>query len=350
MGFLENVYFGNSLSHYFLAIAIILLSIIVGKIAYWIFKNIFHVITKKTETKLDDVIAEALENPVVFFIFYLGFNYAYRMLYFSARAEAVFKNISFILLVINIAWVVINIIDGLIKEYFVRIAEKTKSELDNQLLPVIRTMVKVIIIIIAAISVLDNMGFDIASLLAGLGIGGLAFALAAQDTLKNFFGGVAVFADKPFKVGDRIKLDDVRDGFVKEIGVRSTKIETFDGTYIIVPNGMIANSILENVSKEKSRRIKMILDVEYGTSTSKLEKGMNIVKDIIKKNKKVSDNSFVTFDSFGDSSLKIQIIYWITDLENILQIKNDINIEIKKRFEKEKIAFAFPSSTIYLRK
>jgi len=351
MGFLETAYFGNTIGKYLVAIAVILLSIVVGKIAYWIFANILKVLTKKTKTNLDDIIVEALNNPVVFFIFYVGFNYAYRMLYLSERAGVIFKNISIILLAINISWAVINLVDALIREYFAKIAEKTKTDMDDQLLPVIRSIVKIVIIIIASIAVLDNMGFDIASLLAGLGIGGLAFALAAQDTLKNFFGGVAVFTDKPFKVGDRIKLDDVRDGFVREIGVRSTKIETFDGTHIIVPNGMIANSILENVSREKARRVKITLGLDYSTSDSKLEKAIFIIKEIIKKNKLTDKETFnVTFDSFGDSTLNVVVIYWITDVSKVMDVKHEINVEIKKKFEKEKISFAFPTSTIYLKK
>lgn len=350
MSFLDATYYGNTVGKYLVALAIIIGGIIAGKIAYWLVGNVIKAFTKKTKTNLDDIIVNSLNNPVVFFIFYLSFNYAYRMLYLSARAETICKNISFILFAINVAWFVMNLVDALIKEYFVRIAEKTKSDLDNQLLPVIRTIVKILIIVIATISILDNMGFDIASLLAGLGIGGLAFALAAQDTLKNFFGGVAVFTDKPFKVGDRIKLDDSRNGFVREIGVRSTKLETFDGTYIVVPNSLISNTILENISKEKARRIRMILNIEYGTSSEKLEKAINIVKEIIKKNKDTDDTSVVTFDNFGNSSLDVQVIYWIKDLNKISEVKNDINFEIKRKFDRDKINFAFPSSTVYLKK
>ncbi|MGV8162923.1 MAG: mechanosensitive ion channel family protein [Candidatus Nanoarchaeia archaeon] len=353
MGFFEVVWYGNTIGKYLVAIAIIILSVVAGKIAYWIFANILKALTKKTETKLDDIIVDSLNNPVVFFIFYVGFNYAYRLLYLSERALAVCKNISFILLAINISWIVLNLVDAFIREYFQRVAEKTKSDLDNQLLPVIRTVVRIIIVVIAIISILDNMGFDIASLLAGLGIGGLAFALAAQDTLKNFFGGVAVFADKPFKVGDRIKLDDTRDGFVREIGVRTTKLETFDGTFIIVPNARIADTVLENISREKSRRIKFNLGLEYGTSDAKLVKAIDIVKEIIKKHKLTDhnpDNIIVTFDKFGDSSLDLLVIYFITDISKVAAVKHDINSEIKKKFEKQKISFAFPSRTIYLKK
>ncbi len=350
MVLLDTVYFGNTLLKYLIALGILAGSIILGKILYWVITNIVKIFTQKTETKLDDILISSLQGPAVFFIFYTGFNVAYRTLSLTDNVLKVFSNISYIMFAINVSWLLMNFVDSIIKEYFARIAAKTKSDLDDQILPVVRTLVKTIIVIIAIISILDNMGFDIASLLAGLGIGGLAFALAAQDTLKNFFGGITVFADKPFKVGDRIKLDDQRDGFVKTIGVRSTVLETFDGTQIIVPNARIADTILENISREQARRIKTTIGVEYGTSMKKMEEAIKIIKEIILKNKDTDDKSFVTFDSFGDSTLNIQVIYWIKNKDNILTAKHAINMEIKKQFEKAKINMAFPTRTLYLKK
>ncbi len=351
MGFLQYELWGNTLGRYAIFLGILVLSFIAGKIVYWLFSNILTALTKKTETKLDDILVEALNSPIVFFVMYGGFHIAYRTLVLGARALTVFGNISFILLMIGITWTVINVIDGLIKEYFTRPNEEGTVDMNTQILPVIRTLVRVVLIIIGILVVLSNMGFDIASILAGLGIGGLAFALAAQDTLKNFFGGVAVFADKPFKVGDRIKLDDARDGFVKEVGMRSTKIETFDGTFIIIPNAKIADSILENVSKEKARRVKMVLGLEYDTSNEKIERAIEIIKTVVKKHKNTGkDNMSVTFDKFGDDALELLVIYWITDIPKTLAIKNDINLEIKKKFEKEKINFAFHTQTVHLKK
>lgn len=350
MAIFSTVYFGNTILSYLIALAIIAGSIIAGKILYWIISTFVKAFTQKTKTDLDDILIEALQGPAIFFLFYIGFNYAYGTLSFPEHVLTVFKNISYIILAINISWLLMNIVDTIIRAYFSRVAARTKTDLDDHLLPVIRTLVKVIIIAIAIISILDNMGFDIASLLAGLGIGGLAFALAAQDTLKNLFGGITLFADKPFKIGDRIKLDDQRDGFVKKIGVRSTILETFDGTQIIVPNAKIADTILENVSREQARRVKMIIGVEYGTSMKKMDEAIKIIKDIVLKNKDTDDKSFVIFDGFGDSSLNILVIYWIKNLDNILDAKHNINMDIKKKFEKAKIEMAFPTRTLYMKK
>lgn len=350
MLFLETVYFGNTMLQYIIALSIIAASIIAGKIVYWIIANFVKVFTAKTKTMLDDILIEALQGPLLFFIFYISYNYAYKTLSFPEATMQVFVNISYILLAINVSWLIMNIVDAIIREYFQRIAAKTKTELDDQLLPILRTLVKVIIVAIAIISILDNMGFDIASLLAGLGIGGLAFALAAQDTLKNLFGGFTVFGDKPFKVGDRIKVGTEIDGYVREIGVRSTKVETFDGTKIVVPNSKIVDSVLENVSAEKARRIRMVIGVEYGTTSKQLKKAIEIIKDVILKNEDTDDKSIVTFNEFGDSSLNIQVIYWIKNLSNILMAKHNVNTAIKERFDKAGINFAFPSRTLYIRK
>jgi MscS family membrane protein len=268
----------------------------------------------------------------------------------SESVEVFFGKVAFILLVINITWIVRNLVNAFVLNYFEKIAAKTESDLDDQLLPIVKILINFIIFAIAIIYIVDNMGYDIASLVAGLGIGGLAFALAAQDTLKNLFGGFTVFADKPFKVGDRVKIDEQRDGFIREIGVRSTKMETFDGTKIVVPNSVLVNSIVENVSAEKARRVKIMLGLEYNTSSAKLEKACDILKDIVKKNKNTEDRVFVVFKEFADSSLNIQLTYYISNLDRILDTQHEINMEIKKRFDKEKLSFAYPSRTVYMKK
>lgn len=350
MSILSQVYLGNTILQYLIAFAILAGGIIIGRIFYWLFRNVFKAFTVKTKSHIDDLLVEALKGPVVFFIFYLGYNYAYRTLTFSEGTMVFFGKVAFILVIINITWLVRNIINMFILNYFEKIASKTESVLDDQLMPVIKVLVNFVVFAIAIIYIIDNLGYDIGSLIAGLGIGGLAFALAAQDTLKNLFGGFTVFADKPFKVGDRVRIDELRDGFIREIGVRSTKMETFDGTKIIVPNSVIVNSILENVSAERARRIKVILGIDYNTSADKLQKACNILEEIIKKNKKTDDKSLVSFKEFGASSLNIQLIYWIKDLDKILETQHEINMEIKKRFDKEKLSFAFPTQTVYLKK
>lgn len=348
--FLNMTFFGNTLLQYFIFFGILALSIILGKIAYYVITNFIKVFTKKTETVADDMLIEVAEHPAIFLIFIIGFYIAYKYLTLSLEIEKTFFNIVLVMLIFTMTWFFTRLIDGIIKYYLVPFSQKTQTDLDDALIPILRRLSKIVLIFIAAIIVLDKFGYNVTSLVAGLGIGGLAVALAAQETLSNVFGGITILTDKPFSLGDRVKVAGT-EGFVKEIGMRSTKITTLDGSELVVPNSNIAKDIIENVAREKERRVKLVLGVEYNTPTKKLEKAVDIIKKIVLDEKGTKkEECMVFFDEFAESSLNIVVIYWITDLKRIFEVKSAINFKIKQAFEKEKIEFAFPTRTIYTKR
>lgn len=349
MTFLESVLWGNTCYQYLILLISIILGIAIGKAFYWISTKFIKIFTSKTKTKFDDIIIENLEKPVIFIVILGGFYYGINQLTLSAKVHEFLSQVFLVLLTLSITWVIINLVDSFIENYLKPAAKKTKSDFDDQLIPIIRKLIKIVLWIFIIIMLLKRFGIDISALLTGVGIGGLAFAFAAKDLLANLFGGVAILTDKPFKVGDRIKVGD-NDGFIIEIGLRTTRMRTFDGTQIVIPNSKIADSVLENVSREKARRIKTTIGVEYGTPQKKMLEAEKILKDIIKKNKKTDNDSLITFNEFGESALEIMIIYWIKDLNNILAAKHEINLAIKERFEKAGIEMAFPTRTIYMAK
>lgn len=348
--FLNMIFFGNTLLQYFIFFGILALSIILGKIAYYVITNFIKVFTKKTETVADDMLIEVAEHPAIFLIFIIGFYIAYKYLTLSLEIEKTFFNIVLVMLIFTMTWFFTRLIDGIIKYYLVPFSQKTQTDLDDALIPILRRLSKIVLIFIAAIIVLDKFGYNVTSLVAGLGIGGLAVALAAQETLSNVFGGITILTDKPFSLGDRVKVAGT-EGFVKEIGMRSTKITTLDGSELVVPNSNIAKDIIENVAREKERRVKLVLGVEYNTPTKKLEKAVDIIKKIVLDEKGTKkEECMVFFDEFAESSLNIVVIYWITDLKRIFEVKSAINFKIKQAFEKEKIEFAFPTRTVYTKR
>ncbi len=346
---LEMTFFGNTLLQYLIFFGIISGAIVIGKIAYYLIKNFVKVLTKKTQTVADDMLIEVCEHPGIFLIFIVGFYIAYKTLTLTEDIEHTFFNIVLVMLIINLTWFFTRLIDGLIKYYLVPFSQKTQTDLDDALIPILRRMSKIVLILIAAIIVLDKFGYNVASLVAGLGIGGLAVALAAQETLSNVFGGVTILTDKPFSLGDRIKVSG-NDGFVKEIGMRSTKIRTLDGSELVVPNATIAKEIIENVTREKARRVKLTLGLVYETDLKKLKKAMEIVKKIVVDQEGVQDNCDVFFDQFADFSLNVVVVYWVTDIPKIFELKSAINLKIKETFEKEGLEFAYPTRVIYNKK
>jgi len=346
---LSTSIFGNNVLQYIYFIGLLLLTLIVAKIVYLLFTKVFRLLAKKTKSKLDDLLIIALQKPVLFGIFIGGLHYSRTVFILTEKMNTIYSQTIEILVILAVTWFIQKFIDALLVNYIRPLTQKSSSKTDNTIYPLAKKTVTFIIYAIAFVLIIQTMGFQVTGLVAGLGIGGLAFALAAKDILANLFGGAAIISDKPFKIGDRIKVDSY-DGFVSKIGLRSTVLTTFSGTNIILPNSKVADNYIENISREDARRVKFILGVEYSTSSTKLEKAKKILADIIKKNSSTDDKSLVHFKEFGPSSLDLQLIYWIKDLDNILGAQDEVNFAIKKAFEKEKIEFAYPSQTVYVKK
>ncbi len=346
---LSTTFWENSILQWLIFIGILIGAFFAIKLLYFLFSKIFKVLTAKTTSLLDDFLVDALQGPLVFAVVLGALHFGKEVLLFGAAANTLYGKLFGTLVAIDITWLLVRITNVLLAHFVQPLTKKTKIPLNNTSYPVLKRLINFFIYLLAIVVIIQNLGFQVGSLLAGLGIGGLAFALAAQDILGNMFGGIALITDKPFKVGDRILVDD-RDGFVKKIGLRTTTLETFDGTTIVLPNKKIADSTLENISQEPTRRTKIVLGVEYTTSTKKLQQAKKLLASIIKKNVSTTDKSLIHFVAFGPSSLDIQLIYWIKDLNNILGARDEVNFAIKEAFEKANIEFAYPSQTIYVKK
>jgi len=348
---LSTSFFGNTFPQYAVFFGLIALAVLAGKVVTWLSKNILHAFASKTETKIDDVAVSILEGPVLFTIFIIAFHFSRSVLSISDATHAVLDQIIIILIILDVAWYLIKLFAGFITHYLQPLATKSETDLDDQLLPIAKRLGNIVILLIAVIMVLDRVGVNVTSLVAGLGIGGLAFALAAQDLLGNLFGGVAILADKPFKLGDRIKIDAV-DGTVREIGLRTTRVETAGGTIVILPNRRVVDSILENVSNEKTRRMVLDLGLEYRTSTKQIAQAKRIIREHVKRIKGVEDECTLALAGFADSAIMLKVIYRINKkgLERYWDVQDELLGAIKRDFEKARIGFAYPTRTIYVKR
>lgn len=345
--FFSKEFYGNTIQNYAIAFGIILAGLIAGKLLYWISKKFISKLTKRTKTKLDDIIVDKVEEPVVFGLV-LGTAWwaLTSRLTYSDGGEFIGHIFSF-LIVLNVTWLVARLSDALIEEYVVPMTEKTESDLDDQLLPIFRKGLRIIIWTLGVIVALNNAGYDVGAVIAGLGIGGLAFALAAQDTVKNFFGGIMIFADKPFQIGERIQIGDI-DGFVREIGIRSTRIETLAGRMVTVPNSMFSDDAVENVDKEPTRKITLNLGLTYDTNADQMEEAIALLREIAKAHSDlIEEEVFISFNSFGDFSLGILFIYFIKKEADILETQTKMNLMILRKFTEHGLDMAFPTQTVY---
>lgn len=347
---LNSIFYGNTVQEWAISLFIILGAFIVGKVVYWAFGNVIKVVTKRTKNKLDDILVDMIEEPVMFAIILAGAWYAISLLTFSETIFTWIKHIYNVLVVLNVTWFISRFFEAVYENYIVPLAEKTETDFDDQLLPLVRKGVKTIVWILGIIIALDNAGYNVGALLAGLGIGGIAIAMAAKDTISNFFGGITIFTDKPFKVKDRIRISSY-DGTVQEIGLRSTRLKTLDGTQVTIPNSMFAESPVENITREPARKIVLLLGLTYDTKPKDMQKAIKILDAIAKKHhESITEDYKIAFTDFGDFSLGIKFIYYIKKSAEILETQSSMNLHILEQFNKSRLSFAFPTQTIELKR
>ena len=345
MEVLHQEFYGNSILNWAIAVGILILSFVVVKMLYWIFSNVIRRLTSKTKTNLDDVLIDKLEKPLTYLVLILGYWISIHYLVFKEEVELVLENVAYFLLVIDVTAILSRIVDALITEIIMPISEKSDSSFDNQLIPVIQKGVRSIIWILGIIIGLDNIGFDITAMIAGLGIGGLALALAAQDSVKNIFAGIMIFLDKPFRIKDRIQVDGF-DGIVEEVGLRSTRLRTLEGRIVTIPNSRFTDNSVTNVTSQPTLKVKLNLGLTYDTDEVQMQKAIDILEDIVKNQEAITDDYAAGFNGFGDFSLNILFIYYVKPDSHWLDTQTLVNKEILRRFNKEGLEFAFPPQTI----
>ena len=271
-------------------------------------------------------------------------------LHYFALPEAVASIASRLLLALltaTVAFVLVKLVDVFIAFLRPRVAE-SESRLDDQLLPVLSGALKAFILVIVAVLILQNSGYNVSGLLAGLGLGGLAVALALQPTLANVFAAITLFVDRPFHVGDGVSVAGV-SGSIESIGLRSTRMRTPEGTLVTLPNSTIVNAHIDNLQVRPTRRTNFTIGVTYDTSSEKLKKSVAILRDVMDQHAG-TETSRAHFKSYGESALILDVAHWCKylDYSEYLSCIEEINFEIKRRFEDEDIEMAYPTQTVHL--
>ncbi len=348
--FLSTVILGNSIQQLLIAVAYIVGGFFVAKIIFFILKKIIKGFVSKSKSQLDDIIFTTMHRPLLIGIVVIGFYLGVEQLSIGDKLRSVNDKLYHIIIILMITWFLVRLIRALLDKYIKKLVLKTESTYDDQLMPVIKQLVFIAIWSMGIIISLNYAGYNVSALVAGLGIGGLAFALAAKDYIENIFGGMSVFTDKPFQTKDRIRIDGF-DGTVEEIGIRRSRIRTLGGTLVTIPNAKFIHNSVENVALELTRKIVLQLGLTYDTSSDKMEMALEILRDINAENQELVTEEAVTFFAgFGASSLDITFIYYIRKGADIAKTQSVMNLEILKRFEAADLEFAFPTQTVHLAK
>ena len=341
---LDLIILGNSITAWLIALAYVVGSIIVARIVYAIFSKVVKKYTASTVNDLDDKIADQIEEPISLAFVLLGFWLAYSHLVFEGSGETI-GQVFQIAFVLDLTWLVSRVLDSIVESLLLRSATLSKSSMINQIGPILRKTVRSVVWILGVITAMNNAGFDVGAMLAGVGIGGLAMAMAAKDFVANIFGGITIFVDKQFKVGDRIVVDGI-DGTVQEIGIRSSRLITLQGRMVTIPNNSFTNSPVENITTEPSRKVSITLGLTYDTSPEKVQLAVSILKEIVGNHSDTENDFTVWFSSFGDFSLNVSCTYYINKIGHWADTPGEINMQILEKFNAEKLDFAFPTQTI----
>ncbi len=353
---------GNAIWRFAAVLVVVLFTLAAGRIVQFILYGIANRREKKKGTTALTLFIRALPKPLYVAVFALGLHLCKLPLVFNDETgirTAIGDNwarIAQAVGAIAMAYALYRLVD--VMEYYLnRIVQRSETKLDDMLVPVVRKSLRITIAIIAALLIAENiMGADrIKSLLFSAGIGGIAIALAAKETIANFFGSITIFADRPFQIDEYVKIDG-HFGPVEDVGFRSTRIRTLEGHLVTVPNSIIANSIVENVGKRPFIRRTSDITITYDSGHQKAQRAVEIIKDILSGVPEVNTDADrpprVFFDKFNNCSLNIYMSYWVkpADYWIFKDVNQRVNLEMMKRFEAEGIEFAFPTQTLYVKK
>lgn len=330
----------------------LVLAILIGLILKTVVRHslgIIKLFVSKAKVQFINNMLEAALGPSGYIIATVFWFVSLNFLKFEGETLAIFNVILKVFLSANIIWLSYRI-TGVLSDVFTEFASKTESTLDDHLVPLLSKTLKIFVVIFGILFTAQNLGFNVMSLIAGLGIGGLAFALAAKDTVANFFGSLMVLFDSPFQVGDWIVIKD-SEGTVEEIGFRSTRVRTFYNSLISIPNSELMSAAIDNMGRRQYRRVLAKLGVTYDTSPEKMEAFLEGIKNIIKANPHTRKDYFhVVFNEFGDSGLIVMVYFFlkVPDWSNELVEKQNVFLEIMRLAKELKVEFAFPTQTLHV--
>lgn len=333
----------------FLALLVIV-GIILRKLVIHIIVTWVRRVTKRLAFGWIDQVASRADKPVGTLVVAAVLAVGVPVIGLPAQFEFVIQLATRSLAAYSVVWLCYRLVD-VVSDVMEERAAKTTSKLDDQLVPIIRKSLKVFFVVIGAIFILQNLDVDVGSLLAGLGLGGLAFALAAKDTVANFFGSVMIFVDKPFQIGDWVKMPGDIEGTVEEVGFRTSRIRTFYNSVITVPNANVTNTPIDNLGARRYRRYRTTLGLTYDTPPEKIEAFCEGLRATILATPGMRKDYFmVEFQDFGPCSLDVLLycFFEVPDWQTELRTRSHLNLSILRLAKRLGVSFAFPTQTLHL--
>ncbi|MEE2829322.1 MAG: mechanosensitive ion channel family protein [Myxococcota bacterium] len=328
-------------------IAVLLLALVLGKLSEWVIIGSLRKLFQRLVGNWDKVFEQRLLRRFNLLVTASITSILLPSLTLGVRLNQALLFAAKLIISIAAVMIVTGLLD-LLFDSWLRRASKTNTKMDDQLIPLLRRAAKTVAYVVGILFILQNLDIDVGSVLAGLGIGGLAFALAAKDTLANLFGSLTIFTDRPFQIGDWVVVNGI-EGTVEEVGFRATRIRTFYDSVVTVPNSAVADGAIDNMGKRRYRRFKTTLGLTYDTSADQMQAFVEGVRaSILASPYTRSDSYEVHFNSMGDFSLNV-LVYAFFDVETWreeLQGKHNLMLEWMRLAEELGLSFAYPTQSI----
>lgn len=339
---------GNTAIHYAISAVFIVGAILLRRFLTTIFFNQLKKLAAKTETTLDDKLLPALESPVATFVMVTGIFAALKVLKLSETADHSIAAGSTVAFSMVIFWGLLRAFDAII-DHAAEIA-KVKQMGIAAFMPWIKKSLIAVFVVVGTLMIVQSLGYNVSTILQGLGIGGLAFALAAQDTIANLFGSLVVAIDQPFKIGETVKIG-THTGTVEDIGLRSTKIRLIDKSLVVMPNKLVSSEAIVNLSRSTQRRVEQVVGLTYDTTPDQLAVIVEDFRGILLADAEVDPTSvMVFFRDLSASSLDVWVVYASreADLKEGFALKQRMNLAIMRAVAARRLSFAYPTSVMHL--
>ena len=348
---MEEPFLGIPRWQYAASVVYLILAFYLSRALDWFIQNRLKHWGAKTLTEWDDILVKLADGPVkaitLVFLIHIGLE-----LYdWPSWLEINLSRLSLIVGAVALTFIALRVIDLAIAAWRRQPKQGGDVAFNDQFVLLIGKLLKAVLILITSLTLLGNLGVDITAILGSVSVLGLAFGLAAQDSVANLFGAVAVFVDKPFKVGDRIKVGSDVDGVVEAMGLRATQVRNADGFLITLPNKSVGNNTVINVSARPSIRTVLNYGLTYDTPAHRIDFAANLLRSIFTAHS-LTGECQVTFNRFDASALNIEVNHQCLtrDLPTYQAALHGLNLQVKERFDAEKLEFAFPTQTVFLKK
>lgn len=341
---------GVPLWEYLATLAYLLLAVAVAKAIDVLVKTRLRAWASRTETQWDDVLVGLADGPVKAVVLVVLINVGLQLFDWPREVQAYVSRVGFIGVALSLVYVSLKAVDGVAHAWAARLPDDGDRAFQKHFIVLMGKGAKIVLVGVALLTLLQNLGVNITPILGSVSVLGLALGLAAQDTVSNLFGAVAVFMDRPFKVGDRIKVGSDVDGVVEEMGLRATRVRTLDGFLVTVPNKTVGANTVTNVSARRFIRGVFDYGVVYDLSADRLRRATELLREIYGSHPQTQE-VHVHFNRFADSALNLNVV-WLwkgTEWKEYIAAVESLQLSVKARFDAEALEFAFPTQTVHMR-